>query len=122
MTLINVWTRDFTQRITRAVATIEHQQRTIPMSTSLDGIILRPPETTDTIIITATNLTEAFREKLVIGLANGVFTVEDEPDFAFVTAEIEWHETTLTATALPLITHLRRNSLPDWYVPDERFC
>lgn len=122
MTLVNVWTRDFSQHIARTVATIEQHPIMLPPIGDTAGTIVRASETVDGIMLTVTGLTREFQEKLVAGVLNGVLTIEDHPAFAFTCTECRWESGTLRAAAIPYITHLRRSALPDWYVPDERFC
>ena len=123
MTLINVWTRDFTRRVARAVATTEHREYALPPIGDLAMKIVRPAETIEGIRLTLTNLTPEFRDTLIDGLTQGVVTIEDEQSFAFLIQTL-WFKTddTIQADAIPMVTALRRYCLPDWYVPDERFC
>ena len=121
MTLVNVWTRDFGQHIARAVATVQPHQIALPSVRDLEGAIIRASELVDGIILTITGLTPEFKEKLINGLT-GVLTIEEQPAFAYVYLEARWDNGTLHVAAIPLVTHLRRSCLPDWYVPDERFC
>ncbi len=121
MTLVNVWTRDFGQHIARAVATVQPHQIALPSVRDLEGAIIRASELVDGIILTITGLTPEFKEKLINGLT-GVLTIEEQPAFAYVYLEARWDNGTLHIAAIPFITSLRRCCLPDWYVPDERFC
>ncbi|MCA2275485.1 hypothetical protein JF780_05700 [Mycobacterium intracellulare] len=122
MTLVNVWTRDFSQHIARTVAAVEHHQILLPPIGDTAGMIVRASESVDGIALTVTGLTREFQEKLVGGVLNGVLTIEDHPAFAFICTEARWESGTLHIAAIPYITHLRRSALPDWYIPDERFC
>ncbi|OIN81647.1 hypothetical protein [Mycobacterium malmoense] len=122
MTLINIWTRDLQERVARAVATIEHHQMPLAPMQDLQGTIIRPPQTVDGIHLTLTNLTPNFQTKLIAGLLDGTLTIEDEPAFAFITLHAQWETATIHACAIPLLTYMRHNTLPDWYVPDEKFC
>lgn len=122
MTLVNLWTRDFTKRIARVVVTTTHREIWLPPMGDLAGAVIRAPETVQALHITATNLTPEFKETVVHALCNGFFTCEDEEPFAFIAAEVTWHTNLIEADAMPLVHHLRRTSLPDWYVPDEKFC
>ncbi|WP_104182734.1 hypothetical protein [Mycobacterium avium] len=122
MTLVNIWTGGFTHRIARVVATIEHHHIQLPPIGDLAGTIVRPSEIIDGITIAIAGCTPEFRDKLAAAADTAVLTIEDEPAFAFVCAEVRWHCNILHIAAIPYITHLRRSALPDWYVPDERFC
>lgn len=121
MTLVNLWSQDFKEHIARTVATVEPQQiRLLPVG-DLAGNIIRAAELVDGIHLTITGLTPEFRCKLFAGL-NGVLTIEEHPAFAFVYTQAHWDGATMHITAVPYVTYLRRSCLPDWYVPDERFC
>lgn len=122
MTLVNVWTRDFQQHIARTVATIENHPILLPPIGDTAGTIVRASETVDGIVATVAGLTREFQEKLVAGVVNGVLTIEEQAAFAFICTEARWESATLRVAAIPYITQLRRSCLPDWYVPDERFC
>lgn len=122
MTLVNVWTRDFAKHIARVVATIEHHHIQLPPIGDLAGTIVRPSETIDGITIAIAGCTPEFRDKLAAAADTAVLTIEDEPAFAFVYTQAHWDGATMHITAVPYVTYLRRSCLPDWYVPDERFC
>lgn len=122
MTLVNVWSAGFQTHVARTVATIEHHQIPLPAVRDIAGAVIRPSDLVDGLVLTVTGLTAEFRETLVPALLNGVFTIEDEAAFAFTSTEAQWDGDTLRVAAIPYITHLRRSALPDWYVPDERFC
>ncbi|GAB4710603.1 hypothetical protein [Mycobacterium avium] len=122
MTLVNIWTGGFTHRIARVVATIEHHHIQLPPIGDLAGTIVRPSETIDGITIAIAGCTPEFRDKLAAAADTAVLTIEDEPAFAFVYTQAHWDGATMHITAVPYVTYLRRSCLPDWYVPDERFC
>lgn len=123
MTLINVWSGGFQQHIARTVATITEHQIPLPPVRDLEGAVIRASELVDGLVLTMTGLTPEFRDKLVDGLTGGgVITIEDQAAFAYVYTEAHWDNGTLRVAAIPYITQLRRSCLPDWYVPDERFC
>lgn len=122
MTLVNIWTRDFSQHIARTVATIEQHQIQLPAVRDAAGTVVRASETTDGLVLTITGLTPEFQDKLVHGLLHGVMTIENQAAFAFIYAQARWDNGTMHVVAVPYVTYLRRNALPDWYVPDERFC
>ncbi|CQD03699.1 hypothetical protein BN000_00625 [Mycobacterium europaeum] len=123
MTLVNVWSASFQQHVGRAVATIAEHQIPLPTVRDLTHKVIRPSELVDGIVLTITGLTPEFRDTLVQGITGGgVLTIEDQPAFAYVYTEARWDNGTLHVAAIPLVTHLRRSCLPDWYVPDERFC
>lgn len=123
MTLVNVWSRDFAQHIARIVATITECKTGLTAVRDIEGAVIRPSEYVDGLILTVTGLTAEFREKILGGVCNGgVLTIEDQPAFAYAYTEAQWSDETLHIAAIPYITQLRRSCLPDWYVPDERFC
>lgn len=122
MTLVNFWSQDFKEHIARTVATVEHHHIQLPPIGDLAGTIVRPSETIDGITIAIAGCTPEFRDKLAAAADTAVLTIEDEPAFAFVYTQAHWDGATMHITAVPYVTYLRRSCLPDWYVPDERFC
>lgn len=122
MTLVNVWTRDLRSCLARTVAITEPRQWHLQPVTDLAGHTVRPAETIDGVALTFTNLTPEFQTTIVNALFDGICTIEDEPVFAYIAAEADWQPSIIHAKAVPLLTHMRRSTLPDWYVPDEKFC
>lgn len=122
VTLVNIWSLDFRQHIARTVVTVEQHQFTLPPVSDVAGTIVRPSQIIDGLHLTATGLTPEFQDKLVHGFCNGVLTIEDQPEFVFASTGTRWESGTIYAAAIPFAAYLRRSCLPDWYVPDERFC
>ena len=123
MTLVNVWANNLTVCVARLVATIEHHTIDLPPIGDITGNIVRPSITVDAIQLTATGLTAELGDKIGYALYRSpVLTIEDEPDFAYRPQHFQRHCCDLDILAIPYITAIRRATMPDWYIPDERFC
>jgi hypothetical protein len=122
MTLVNVWKRDWSEHLIRAVFTIEYQEVVLPPVRDLAGSVVRPEQTVEAFVLIAQDLTAEFQQHLADAFENGLVTIEDSQAFAFTVIQTMTTPGTLRALAIPLTTHLRRSCLPDWYIPDPRFC
>lgn len=119
MTLVNVWTRDLRQHVARMAATIEHRPRYMAPILDLALAVVREAETVNAIHITVADPPKV----LAADVLHGLITIEDEPDFAFTVEKVHWErDGGIRIDAIPMIAYMRRATLPDWYVPDERFC
>lgn len=119
MTLINFWTRDLTAHIARIAGTTKRRAHTLPPVHDLEFTAIRGRVTVDAVVITTTELPAALGDSR---LMRALVTIEDEDEFAFTIDTAHWRDGHVEIIAIPLTDYMRHATLPDWYVPDARFC